>query len=129
LLYRRMRRPYIDSLGFPSGKMHLGDTLETAAQRELLEKCGYDLSDMKLAHRGMFNLLELDENGGLIHHIIGQVWYAKVTNKQVYTNHAGHTYWGDWTRENYSEFIPGFSEIIDRLKTKEFFVFELVKQN
>jgi 8-oxo-dGTP pyrophosphatase MutT (NUDIX family) len=124
LLYRRRRQPYIGSLGFPSGKIHLGDSLENAAYRELDEKCGYGKDEVALTWRGAFNLVE-HELAGLKNHIIGMVWAGEVKDKRVFENHAGETFWGDWTKENYDDFIPGFREIVSSLNAHRFFGFEL----
>ncbi len=123
-LYRRKRQPYIDALGFPSGKIHLGDALRDAAYRELDEKCGYTSDEVELTHKGVFNLVEIEPDH-LRSHIIGFVWFGEVKEKRVFDNHAGETFWGDWHKENYAEFIPGFKEIIDGLASDDFFHFEL----
>lgn len=124
LLYRRMRQPYINYLGFPSGKIHLGDKLSDAAYRELDEKCGYAQDEITLSHRGVFNLVEFSDEG-LKNHIVGQVWYGEVIEKRVFDNHAGETFWGEWTNENYDEFIPGFKDIVVALKDNSFFGLDL----
>ena len=49
LLYRRKRQPLIGMAGFPYGKVHLGESIQQAAQRELMDKTGLTAS---LAHRG-----------------------------------------------------------------------------
>lgn len=125
LLYRRKRQPYIDSLGFPSGKIHLGDSLEDAAYRELGEKCGYARDEVKITHRGMFNLVENEPDGSLKNHIIAQVWYGLSKDKKEFINHAGETFWGNWQDQNYDEFIPGFREIFTSLESLEFFHLDL----
>jgi ADP-ribose pyrophosphatase YjhB (NUDIX family) len=40
LLYRRNRQPFFGRIGFPYGKIHLGETIHQAATRELEEKTG-----------------------------------------------------------------------------------------
>jgi ADP-ribose pyrophosphatase YjhB (NUDIX family) len=125
LLYKRSRQPYIGSLGFPSGKVHLGDALQDAAYRELDEKCGYTRTEIKLAHRGVFNLVVHEPDTSLKNHIIGQIWYGVVSEKKEFANHAGQTFWADWTNENYDEFIPGFKEIIEALESPDFFYLDM----
>jgi ADP-ribose pyrophosphatase YjhB (NUDIX family) len=124
LLYKRKRQPYIGSLGFPSGKIHLGDKLIAAAYRELDEKCGYEQSEVDLSYRGVFNLVE-NEEAGLKNHIIGHVWQGEVSEKKTFDNHAGETFWGDWKAYPYEDFIPGFKEIVDALENPEFFGLDL----
>ncbi len=124
LLYRRRRQPYIDKLGYPSGKIHLGDNLRTAAERELAEKTSYDLKEVKLTYRGVFNLVEY-EGGELKNHIIGHVWSGIVNEKPLFNNHAGETLWADWRDLNYTDFIPGYEEISQALETDSFFGLDL----
>jgi 8-oxo-dGTP pyrophosphatase MutT (NUDIX family) len=128
LLYRRRRQPYIGALGFPSGKIHLGDTLKVAAYRELDEKCGYHQEDFELTYRGVFNLVEYEETG-LKNHIIGHVWHGTVGDKKVFENHAGVTFWADWKVYPYEDFIPGQKEIIEALDAKKFFGIEIYVDN
>lgn len=40
LMYRRRRQPLINMIGLPYGKLHLGETVQEAAERELEEKTG-----------------------------------------------------------------------------------------
>lgn len=42
LLIKRVHRPFNGWYGIPSGLMHQGETIQAAAQRELLEKTGLD---------------------------------------------------------------------------------------
>lgn len=49
LLYRRQRQPFSGLVGFPHGKIHLGETVAEAAERELEEKAGLTA---QLTHRG-----------------------------------------------------------------------------
>ena len=124
LLYRRKRQPYINSLGFPSGKIHLGDKLIDAAYRELDEKCGYDRKEVDLTYRGVFNLVQ-HEQSGFKNHIIGHVWTGVVKDMKTFKNSAGETFWGDWKAYPYDEFIAGPLEIIEALNTKKFFGIEI----
>lgn len=124
LLYRRKRQPYIDAIGFPSGKIHLGESLKDAAERELSEKCGYGAGMVSLVHRGMFNLVDKHDNG-LTNHIIGQVWAGSVTDKKVFSNHAGETFWADW-HDCESEFMSGTQDLVDALASPDFFHLDLI---
>ncbi|MCA9348553.1 NUDIX domain-containing protein [Candidatus Saccharibacteria bacterium] len=124
LLYRRKRQPYIDALGFPSGKIHLGETLEEAAYRELEEKCGYQPKEVKLTLKGEFSLVSRRDKF-IENHVIGHLWEGMVIDKKTHTNHAGETYWADWQAEDYSQFIPGFKELIEASKQSNQFVLDL----
>ncbi len=49
LLYVNKRQPFYGLIGFPYGKIHFGETLIEAANRELKEKSGFSAS---LKHKG-----------------------------------------------------------------------------
>jgi 8-oxo-dGTP pyrophosphatase MutT (NUDIX family) len=49
LWYRRKRQPLIHRIGFPYGKIHIGESVQQAAARELKEKTGLEA---ELQHRG-----------------------------------------------------------------------------
>ncbi len=49
LMYKRKRQPLINMIGFPYGKIHLGETILQAAHRELTEKTGIEA---ELTHVG-----------------------------------------------------------------------------
>lgn len=119
LLYRRQRQPYIGALGFPSGKIHLGETLKVAAERELLEKCNYKAAEVKLKIRGEFSLVTT--NGDFINnHVLGHVWEGQVgKNKKEFDNPAGQTFWADWQKQDYSKFISGFKEIVEACQNND----------
>lgn len=112
LLYERKRQPYIGAIGFPSGKIHAGETLQLAAYRELEEKCGYQTTEVQLQLKGTFSLVS--QNDAFIdNHVIGFVWQGTVESTKIHQNHAGETFWAQWQEQDYSKFIPGFKEIVE----------------
>lgn len=122
LLYERQHHPDMNGLGFPSGKIHFGETLKEAAKREAVEKTGYHDIDLKLA--GEFSLVRTGEHG-TDSHILGHVWTAEVPEKITHEDSVGRTFWADWTKEDYSRFIPGFKEIITACNNKGVFGLDL----
>jgi ADP-ribose pyrophosphatase YjhB (NUDIX family) len=124
LLYERARQPYIGAIGFASGKIHLGDTLEAAAYRELAEKCDYTRSEVKLVNRGVFGLVQRSE-GALTNHIVGHVWVGEVMDKKTYANHAGKTFWAKWPGPDTGKLMLGTSELVEALKSPDFFHLDL----
>jgi 8-oxo-dGTP pyrophosphatase MutT (NUDIX family) len=70
LIMRRKHQPFVDYKGFPSGKMHYGETLQQAAERELREKTG--LTGVDLTLRGNV-VMRFTEDGEIVNHIIGYV--------------------------------------------------------
>lgn len=75
LVMRRKHQPFIDYKGFPSGKLHYGESLQQSAERELREKA--DLTDVPLQLRGNV-VMRFTENNEIVNHIIGYVYYAEV---------------------------------------------------
>ncbi len=59
LLYKRKHQPLINQIGFPYGKLHLGETVQEAAERELMEKTGLTC---KLKHKGDGYIIIHEEN-------------------------------------------------------------------
>lgn len=124
LIYERLRQPFIGSLGWPSGKIHIGETLKVAAEREVSEKCNYDNIDLTL--RGEFSLVEESQDNIYVNHVIGHVWSTTVDDEQVFDNHAGKTFWvDDWRELPYDKFISGFKEIVDAMESKQLFLLDL----
>lgn len=120
LLYERARQPYLGSLGAPSGKIHFGETLREAAERELVEKCGYTAGVVGLTLRGEFSLVSFEANGeqNLQNHILGHVWTGQVgDDKRAHQNHAGKTFWANWEKQDYGKFIPGYKEIVEAINS------------
>ena len=75
LVMRRKHQPFIDYTGFPSGKMHFGETLQQAADRELTDKAG--LVDVPLRLRGNI-VMRFTENGEIVNHIISYIFTGEV---------------------------------------------------
>ena len=70
LLYKRHHQPFYGMCGFPYGKTHLGETLTTAATRELMEKT--DLV-ARLTHRGDVYLV-INDQGELLAHMLCHIF-------------------------------------------------------
>jgi predicted NUDIX family NTP pyrophosphohydrolase len=71
LLIERTHQPFLGYKGFPSGKIHYGEDLHTAAQRELEEKTG--LTNVELTLRGNF-IMRYSRDGQTVNHINGYVF-------------------------------------------------------
>lgn len=127
LMLERMHQPYIGKIGFPSGKVHFGEQIKAAAQRELQEKAGFTT---RLAYRGQIEY-RFYEGETVISHIIGHVFYgtvnASVIKEQL--TRSGKTFWADPAKLSKKSFIKGYGEIVKRLQQKQFFLEELVFQS
>lgn len=111
LLYERMRQPFIGALEFPSGKIHHGQSLHEAANREMLEKTGY--KDIDLDLRGSISITSGEEDGIASYSVIGFVWMGSVTEKLVHEDVGGRAYWADLSDQDFDEFIPGTRQVVE----------------
>jgi ADP-ribose pyrophosphatase YjhB (NUDIX family) len=116
LLWRRAKQPFIDHVDAVQGKLHLGETLQQAATRELAEKTG--LSNVPLALRGSV-LVAYRQNGVLVSQVFahifegasGQIRPALIASEQ------GDVFWGDPTKE--LTLMPVYAYITKSLKSHE----------
>lgn len=71
LMYRRTRQPFLGMIGFPYGKIHLGEHAEEAVKRELQEKTGLSAT---LKQKGIIYLLVTDASGEVIEHMLCHIF-------------------------------------------------------
>ncbi len=90
LFLRRKRQPLLDRIGFPHGKVHLGEGVVAAAHRELQEKTGLSA---QLAHRGD-GYLTYTHNGEPVSQIFFHLFVGRepVGNLTEHTS-AGEVFW------------------------------------
>jgi 8-oxo-dGTP diphosphatase len=90
LFWRRKRQPMIGWAGFPYGKIHLGETIATAAQRELHEKTGLEA---KLSHRGD-GYVSIYQAGEPVSQIMFHLFYGQnPTGKLHKESKDGSAFW------------------------------------
>lgn len=122
LLYKRSRQPMFGKIGFPYGKIHLGEKIKEAAERELLEKTGIEA---RLNHGGDVYITTNGSNN-LISHVLFHIFTGKnPKGKLLEESDIGKCYWGkveDIPKENT---FPGFSDILKLIKNKKHFFEEL----
>lgn len=73
LLYKRKRQPFLGKIGFPYGKIHLGEKIFQAALRELKEKTGLSA---KLTFKGDVYLTTFSK-GELLNQMFCHIFEAK----------------------------------------------------
>lgn len=113
LLYKRRRSPFIHHIGFPYGKIHLGEHLEEAAQRELEEKTGLKA---KLKQRGIVYLTVFDETE-LVSHMLCHVFVGKNPTGLLRTDTTiGTCFWGDLDQFPKNSLMPGNAQILKLIK-------------
>lgn len=126
LLYRRNRQPFKGMIGFPYGKIHLGETIQVAANRELKEKSGLTAN---LTHIGEAYVISYEQDQ-LVSHMLFHIFLAKdfrgnLTEEGDY----GQFFWQKITPTKADQYFPGFIEIYQAISTKHHpFFLEVKKQ-
>ncbi len=92
LLLRRKRAPLLGIVGFPYGKVHLGESIAMAAARELSEKTGLVA---QLVHRGD-GYISISQDGDPVSHIMFHLFYGqRPTGQLTADTSAGQAFWAD----------------------------------
>lgn len=68
LLVKRKNPPYQGQWAIPGGKVQLGETLQQAAEREILEETGIKIKAEQSIYS--FELIEKDEQGNVLFHYV-----------------------------------------------------------
>lgn len=123
LIYVRKRQPFRGLTAFPYGKIHFGEKIINAAQRELVEKTGLSA---KLIHRGNA-YIAVKENGELISSMLCHVFSGnQSTGELVAESEAGSCAWTKIKNTDKEKFIRGFFELFALIsKSKNQFFAEL----
>lgn len=114
-ILERLHQPFIGFKGFPSGKVHYGESLLDAANRELQEKTGLTGIDLHL--RGNF-VMKFSRNNEVVNHIVGYVYYgnAPVAIDLAFTAPLFRSYWGDRQELRVDNRFKGHPEIFELLE-------------
>lgn len=116
LLYQRKRQPFLKLIGFPYGKIHLGESVLESAKRELAEKTGLLA---KISHIGDCYLTIFEENNllsqMLCHIILGQNPKGELKKE----NDIGECFWAKVSSLPQTKLIPGFKEIYNLVIKKD----------
>ncbi|RJP46944.1 MAG: NUDIX domain-containing protein [Armatimonadetes bacterium] len=120
LLYKRKRQPYLGLIGFPYGKIHLGETVLQAATRELEEKTGLSA---QLSHRGDVYLTSFYQTS-LLSQTFCHIFFAINPAGELLTDSPiGQCFWESIKKIDKNNFIPGFADIYYLItkNTRKFF--------
>jgi len=113
LLYKRKRQPFLNLIGFPYGKIHLGEKVARAAERELEEKTGLRAN---LKHRGDVYLTTFKDNRvftQMFCHIF-EGYNPKGELKK--DSEIGECFWGKVKNLSDKKFMPGFGDVFRLVK-------------
>jgi ADP-ribose pyrophosphatase YjhB (NUDIX family) len=116
LTYQRTKQPFLGMIGFPYGKIHLGEHVDDAALRELKEKTG--ISAM-LAQKGIMYLLVTDEEGEVVTHMLCHV-FSGTHPVGEFDSPAliGNVFWMNEEQIMQSAYMPGAKEVLAIAKSK-----------
>lgn len=118
ILINRTHVPFLGFTGFPSGKIHFGESLHGAAKRELAEKTGLEI-EIKL--RGNLHMRFLDR---LTHEVVfDTIAYVHVgevdVDKHRFEGDYFYTYLGSKDDLFVDKSFKGHREILNFLKTHQ----------
>lgn len=115
LLYRRMRQPLINMVGFPYGKVHLGETIAQAAARELSEKTGLEAT---LVHRGD-GYITMIQGTEPISQILFHLFLGSNPTGQLTQSDVGEAFWADPSQVPGWELLPSVMDLVDQLNSSD----------
>ena len=124
LVYKRKRQPLIDQIGFVYGKLHIGETISQAANRELKEKTGLEC---ELTHRGD-GYVTIYENGEPVSQIMFHLFYGKNPFGEITkTNKPGLASWAWRDEMKFPPYMPSVDDLANLIvDSKDRFFVELV---
>lgn len=111
LFYRRRRQPLLGMAGFPYGKIHLGETITAAAERELKEKTGLSA---ELTHRGdgYVTIYQHDEP---VSQIMFHLFYGEHPSGRLLPDTtAGKPFWANLGEAD-DTFMPSVADLLKLL--------------
>jgi ADP-ribose pyrophosphatase YjhB (NUDIX family) len=108
LLYRRRRQPFTGLIGFPYGKIHLGERIAEAAERELEEKTGLQA---ELTHVGDF-YSTVFQGGELISQQLSHMFVGERPQGELREeSNIGECFWATVEDPDDPKYFPGFSDL------------------
>lgn len=109
LVHRRKREPYNGCLSLVNGKLHYGERVAEAAERELMEKTGLE-ADMR--HAGMV-YLSYNENSESLNHLLSHIFIGeRYRGELISTEHSEPIWVKEDQVSNMDYVLPGTVEIL-----------------
>lgn len=126
LMYRRAREPFRGRVGFPYGKIHLGEGVQQAAERELFDKTGLKAAAVHLGEA----YIAAYKKKELISHMLCHVFLAQNVEGTPYPESSiGECFWAKAQAVPENERFPGFSQLLELVEQgKPFPLQEIVEQ-
>ena len=114
LLAKRKTQPYINKLMYPSGKHHIGETLDEHLKRESLEKFGTQLNFK------YFGLAEIEILDGdtLMSHVLANVYYCKANISLPYEDERFSYQWHPLSKAS-DNLMPGTLDLCQQILKKD----------
>lgn len=117
LTYRRSKQPFLHMIGFPYGKVHLGETVAEAAKRDLVEKTGFTAT---LTQKGIMYLLVTDKDGEVVEHMLCHVFFGASPKLQSeVVRQLGEVIWLSPKELLSSNYMPGVLEVFKMATNKK----------
>jgi 8-oxo-dGTP diphosphatase len=117
LLYKRSKLPFLEKIGFPYGKIHLGERVEEAAAREIREKTGISAN---VTQKGIMYLTVVDEIGEIITHMLCHIFEGKYPKGEILKNPSfGEVFWMDKKDLFEENIMPGVKEVLELAENKK----------
>lgn len=114
-LYKKRRHPFIGLVGFPYGKIHLGEKVLAAANRELLEKANLEASLTLKGNVYMTTYQQEELFNQTFCHVFSAI---KPQGELLKDSDIGDCFWGDVRKIDPKELIPGALDIYHLVEKK-----------
>lgn len=122
-LLKRKHQPFYGKILFPTGKVHLGEKMLEAAQREAKEKLGLENLDLK--YRGN-TVVGVSQDGVPISQVLTYVFQATIKKEPLREDRPWFDcFWANAEEQPKEEFLAGFFEIKKLLEQDGIFYEEL----
>lgn len=119
LLYKRKRQPFANLIGFPYGKIHLGESVLEAGKRELQEKTGLSAN---LSHKADV-YLTIFEGKNLLSQMLCHVLVGQTPKGNLISDsEIGQCFWEKGFKNTL--LMPGVKDIYDLVQNPAKFIFK-----
>lgn len=125
LILERLHQPFMNLKGFPSGKLHFGESLLEGAYRELEDKSGLTADDVELRLRGnvAMRFFSADPKN-VVNHVVSYVFAGtcRTAQSNLFEKPLLRTFWADETVFSEAQAIKGHDKILQMLKRDGYFI-------